>query len=388
MIRMMADASSLTAATPATGAPPGTGAAPLTSWWRMPAQVWRGYLLGCGALFLVYLVASETDGDFSRGFDVPRALLGALRGVGPAFVLLLLLWSYTGWLQRRGFSAPALIAQHLVLAVIFAVAWHASIYAMLYLWYGVAEAERARGNWFIWQGMWGMMMYGAAAGGFSAYRAIEQARIEAAASAQAQALLARTELAALRNKLNPHFLFNTLHSILALVRRDARAAEDALLKFSDLLRHVLETERSGEDQVPLQQELDFTRDYLALEALRLGERLQVAWELDPDALHCAVPALSVQPLVENSIKHAFAPRSERGQLRIAVRRDRANGLLNIEVSDDGPGGDAAAAFAGQGLGLKTVARRLELAYPGRGGLRVVTAPGAGFAVHLQLPADD
>lgn len=363
-------------------------APPSDALWRMPAPVWRGYLLACAGLFLVYMVATETDGVFTREIDWVRALQSALRGLLPAFVLLLPLWAYTGWLQRRGLPAAVVVAQHALLSVVFALVWHVSVYAMLYVGYGVQEAERARQNWFIWQSMWGMMMYAAAAGGFSACRAIEQARIDAAATAQAQALLARTELAALRSKLNPHFLFNTLHSILALVRRDARAAEDALLKFSDLLRHVLDTERGGDNPVPLQQELDFTRDYLALEALRLGARLQVHWDIDPDTLHCAVPALSVQPMVENSIKHAFASRAEGGHLHIQARRDRARGLLTVRVADDGPGCDADTALRGSGLGLRTVARRLQLAHPGRGDLTLDTAPGAGFAVQLTLPADD
>lgn len=356
--------------------------------WHMPPTVWRGYALGCLALFLLYMVATETDGDFSRGFNLSSAFHGAMRGIGPGLLLLWPVWAYAGWLQRRGTGTVSLLAQHAVVALLFSLTWHALVYGMILAVWGRASAERAREGWFIWQIMWGMMMYGAAAGGFSAYRAIERARAEAAATAQAQALLARTELAALRNRLNPHFLFNTLHSILALVRRDARAAEDALLKFSDLLRHVLETERSGEDSVPLQQELDFTRDYLALEALRLGPRLQVRWSIEPDVEHAAIPALSVQPLVENSIKHAFAPRNEVGQLSIRAWHDRDAGLLRIEVADDGPGGDATGARSGSGLGLRTVERRLALAHPGRGGLAVRTAPGEGFTVALWLPMDD
>jgi signal transduction histidine kinase len=355
--------------------------------WRTllpPAHVLRAYLIGCVPLFVVYTVANETDGDFTRGFDLLNALSGTFRNAGPCFVLLLPVWAFTGWMEERGFSVTRTLVLHGLMAVVFAAAVQTSSYLLIWALLGLKTAEQARGRWFIWQGMFMMMMYWAAAGGFTAYRAVQRARAEAAASAQAQALLARSELAALRNKLNPHFLFNTLHSIMALTRRDAPRAEQALHMFSDMLRYVLDTEKAGAEQVPLQQELDFTRDYLALEALRLGPRLTVDWQVDDDTLGAAVPVLSVQPLVENSIKHAFNPRSAPGTLTIQARREA--GLVHITVADDGPGCAPKAWTEGQGLGLKTVARRVALQPGTPGALHVDTAPGAGFAVHLTLPA--
>jgi hypothetical protein len=352
-----------------------------------PAAVARAYLIGWIPLFIVYLIANETDGDLSRGLNLPSALLGTARNLGPAFVWLMPVWAYTGWMEGRGFSVTRTLLNHAAAAVLFAVAWHASSYLLIWGAYGLASAERARSRWFIWQGMWGMMMYWAVAGGFTAYRAVVRARSEAVASAQAQALLMRSELAALRNKLNPHFLFNTLHSIIALTRKDAARAESALLMFSDMLRFVLDTEKTGLDQVPLQQELDFTRDYLALEALRLGDRLTVVWDVDDDVRGHAVPALSVQPLVENSIKHAFNPRSAPGTLRIAARLDAASRTVQVTLSDDGPGCRPEALDASPGLGIRTVARRLALQHGPRASLRVDTQPGAGFRAELSIPVD-
>ncbi len=349
-----------------------------------PWHVLRAYLIGCVPLFVVYTIANETDGDFTSGFNLASALGGTLRNAGPCFVLLLPVWAFTGWMEERGFSVTRTLVLHGLMAVIFAAAVQTSSYLLIWLFLGLKTAERARGQWFIWQGMFMMMMYWATAGGFTAYRAVQHARAEAAATAQAQALLARTELAALRNKLNPHFLFNTLHSIIALTRRDAPRAEQALQMFSDMLRYVLDTEKAGADQVPLQQELDFTRDYLALEALRLGPRLTVHWQVDEDTLTSAVPVLSVQPLVENSIKHAFNPRSAPGSL--TVRATRQGGEVHIAVTDDGPGCEPGAWSQGQGLGLKTVSRRLALQHGAQGHLRVDTQAGAGFSVHLTIPA--
>jgi len=345
-----------------------------------PATVVRAYLAGWVPLLIVYAVANEIDGDFSRHFDGLSALRGLLRNVGPAFVLLIAVWPYSGWMERRGFGGLRVLANHAGMSLVFATLWLTGTYFLIWLMLDPAAAERARNQWIIWQAMWGMMMYWAVAGGFTAYRAVVRARAEVAASAQAQALLARTELAALRNKLNPHFLFNTLHSIIALTRKEAARAEAALLMFSDMLRYVLDTEKAGQDHVPLQQELDFTRDYLALEALRLGHRLAVHWRVDEAALHHAVPALSIQPIVENSIQHAFNPRSTPGQLTITVRLD--GDVLRTEVSDDGPGCVPDALDAAKGLGIRTVARRLALQ---RGSLHVDTRPGAGFRVHMNFP---
>jgi signal transduction histidine kinase len=356
-------------------------------WGLPPAHVLRAYLIGCVPLFLVYMLANETDGDFSRGFNVVSALGGTLRNAGPAFVLLLPVWAYTGWLEKRGFGVTRVLLNHAGMAMVFAGATQAASFLLIALWRDWGAAFDARNRWFIWQGMFVMLMYWAAAGGFTAYRAVQKARAEAAATAQAQTLLARTELAALRNKLNPHFLFNTLHSIIALTRRDGPRAEKALLMFSDMLRYVLHTEKSGVDHVPLQQELDFTRDYLALEALRLGPRLTVDWQLDDTVLGVPVPALCVQPLVENSIKHAFSPRSEPGRLTIKVSRLQNPAQLRVEVADNGPGCTPESLSGGSGLGLKTVSRRLILQYGETAALRTDSQPGAGFAVSFKLPLD-
>lgn len=349
-----------------------------------PAHVLRAYLVGCVPLLVVYMIATETDGDLSRGFDLLSALGATFRFVGPAFVLLLPVWDITGWLERAGVRVGLLLLAHGALAIVFAIGVQWSSYGLIWLWSGPAAAQRALDAWFIWQAMMMMMMYWAAAGGFTAYRAVRRARAEAAATAQARELLARTELAALRSKLNPHFLFNTLHGIVTLVRKDTRRAEEALLRFSDLLRYVLDTEKSGADSVPLADELAFTRDYLALEQLRLGERLQLRWQVDEAAEGVAVPVLTLQPLVENAIKHAFNPRTAPGLLVITARVD--GGQLQLEVRDDGPGAAPQPAAAGHGLGLATVARRLALLHGERGRLQVDTAPGAGFTVRVSLPA--
>jgi sensor histidine kinase YesM len=152
-----------------------------------------------------------------------------------------------------------------------------------------------------------------------------------------------------------------------------------------MLRYVLDTEKSGSDRVTLEDELRFTRDYLELESLRLGARLKVDWELDATAAHIALPALSLQPLVENSIKHAFNPHSRPGRLHIRTRVDAQAGVLAMTVGDDGPGAEPGAVRQSNGLGIRTVERRLQLEYGARGGLEIATAPGSGFVVTMSIP---
>jgi hypothetical protein len=166
--------------------------------WLPPRVALRTYLLGWIPLFGLYIFAVGTDGNFTSDFDFGASFLYALRGIGPAFLMLWLVWPYIAWMERRQFGPARIVANHLGMAMVFSATWHLMIYLLVWLVYGVERAERARQSWFIWQGMWGAMMYWVVAAGFSAYRAVQRARVEAAASAQAQALLARSELTALR----------------------------------------------------------------------------------------------------------------------------------------------------------------------------------------------
>jgi len=339
--------------------------------------MWRIYI----GLWLVYvlLVALVVQADQIRAgrFD-PSMIFYSFCTTAPPGVVLALLWPLTGWMDARGLRGAARFGMHLALALVFALCTHLLLVT--------AMGGKARPlSWHAWPLMYSLMIYALVAGTFQTVRANAAAQKQALAAQQARTLLVAAELGALRSKLNPHFLFNTLHSIIALTQRNPAAAEHALFQFSDMLRYVLDTERAGIDRVTLDAELDFVRDYLELEALRLGERLQVEWDLDPDAGDTLLPALTLQPLVENSIKHAFNPHSRRGLLRIESRCDRETGVLRLTVRDDGPGAMHAAVDASSGLGLRTISRRLELDYTGRAALTVDSSPGAGFAVTITLP---
>lgn len=190
-------------------------------------------------------------------------------------------------------------------------------------------------------------------------------------------------MTALPGQLDPHFFFNSLHSITALVREDPRRAEDALLQFAALLRRVLDVKRDVTDEVTLADEMKFVVDYLAIERLRLGDRLRVTRDLAPDALTCWLPASSVQPLVENALRYAIAPRRDGGA---TVRATVRQGILIIQVEDDGPGAAPAPLAGASGVGLSVIRRRLALRHSKDAVLDVVTQAGRGLKVQFTLPA--
>jgi LytS/YehU family sensor histidine kinase len=158
-----------------------------------------------------------------------------------------------------------------------------------------------------------------------------------------------------------------------------------LLQFAALLRRVLEVKRGSTDDVALADEMAFVDDYLAIERLRLGDRLRIDRHVSPAALGCWLPAFSVQPLVENALRHAIAPRREGG--RVSVRAEVSGNQLQVEVGDDGPGADTSAVALSSGIGLDVIRRRLNLRHGANAGLEIFTSPGSGFKVRFSLPVE-
>ncbi|MGB9609878.1 MAG: sensor histidine kinase, partial [Bryobacteraceae bacterium] len=186
----------------------------------------------------------------------------------------------------------------------------------------------------------------------------------------------------LQARIHPHFLFNALNALYGAIPRSAGQARRAVLHLAEIFRYLL---RAGEDLIPLGRELEIVGAYLEIEALRLGERLSWTVDVPPEALPTPIPMLSLQPLVENAVRHGVARVERPGDVRIAARIE--GGVCRIEVSDTGPGlGDEARP---QGVGLDNVRRRLALHFgPGarlelrRQGDRTVAA----FAVPLTASA--
>lgn len=227
-----------------------------------------------------------------------------------------------------------------------------------------------------WNLMMGSGLYLLVIGVSYAIRAQRRVRAEESAAAEARLLAQQAQLVALRSQLNPHFLFNALHSVGALVTIDAVRAEEAIERLGDLLRYTL----GSEHEVLLSEEWKFTNEYLAFERLRLGDRLAVESEADAEVLAAIVPPLIFQPLVENAVRHGIADRPGGGRIVISARA--VGGRLRLRVADDGAG---SADLATSGLGLTSVRRRLAATYGDRAGLDIEAAPNAGFSVTMTLP---
>lgn len=194
--------------------------------------------------------------------------------------------------------------------------------------------------------------------------------------------LAQAQLRALKMQLHPHFLFNTLHSISSLVLEDPPKANSMIARLGDFLRLTLEN--SNQQLVSLKEETEFLRCYLEIEQVRFGDRLMVALELEPQTLSAQVPHLILQPVVENAIQHAVAPRATRGHINIEAKR--RNNLLRLEVRDNGPGiisnGDL---LEKKGVGLSNVRARLHQIYGPDFRFELMNARDGGLTVAMEIP---
>lgn len=205
-------------------------------------------------------------------------------------------------------------------------------------------------------------------------------------AAQLQSDLARAELTTLRGQLHPHFLFNSFNAVASLVRqRRNDSAVEIIAQLSTLLR--LAAERTGRQELPLDEELDFIRRYLEIEQVRFGEKLRLDFAVAPEVLSAAVPNLVLQPLVENAIKHGISRRTQPGTVRLAARRVAAR--LHLEVTDDGPDGSPVERTAAEtrkgGIGLSNTRARLEKIYGTNYRLEMTPRPEGGMLVCLDLP---
>ncbi|PZO64840.1 MAG: histidine kinase [Pseudoxanthomonas suwonensis] len=196
-------------------------------------------------------------------------------------------------------------------------------------------------------------------------------------SLQQTARVRHAEFVALQARVRPHFLFNSLNTATALVHEHPDEAERVLLDLSDLFRAALK----GAHDLPLEQELELVRRYLDIEALRFGERLRVAWNLPTVLPQVALPALSLQPLVENAIKHGVEPTPAGGDVRIAIRQE--DGQVHIAIDNSLPS-EAIRTHAGHNIGLPSATARIERLTEGRGHVSAEHADGR-FVVSVTLP---
>lgn len=206
------------------------------------------------------------------------------------------------------------------------------------------------------------------------------------------ALLDKAEIRALQAQIQPHFLFNALNTVMALIRLDAGKAREVLGHLADFLRRNLQS--TQEETVPLAREIEHVRNYLAVEEARFGDRLTVTYSLDPKALSVPLPPLTLQPIVENALVHGL--KGMRAPWQITIRAEVAGGRAAISVSDNGRGIDpqrlatlldrpAASRGRQSGLALHNVHERLEGLFGGEAGLTIASRPGEGTTVTVHVP---
>jgi sensor histidine kinase YesM len=194
--------------------------------------------------------------------------------------------------------------------------------------------------------------------------------------------LVEARLDALRLQLNPHFLFNTLHAISALIHEDPEAADRMVARLSDLLR--LSLDQSKPQEVPLSEEIAFLDRYLEIELTRFGDRLKIEKQIAAEAQDALVPFLLLQPLVENAIRHGIEPREETGHVAISAQRN--NGVLELRISDDGAGlSGAAAAGAREGIGLSNTRSRLQHLYGTEFKFELAELAHGGLEARISIP---
>lgn len=211
-----------------------------------------------------------------------------------------------------------------------------------------------------------------------AYEYLKRLRTEEREKYEFQQALVASELQALKMQLHPHFLFNTLQGIAALVDGDPQTAEAMIVKLSTLLRTALDRDTS--DLIPLEDELRFTKEYLELEMMRFGNRLAVEWLVAPEAARLLVPQMILQPLIENAIVHGISSTREAGWIKVVANIVR--GVLKIHVHNNG----AHEKSNGTGIGLRNAKERLKYLYSGDASLEFSVAEKHTATVTLTLPA--
>jgi len=338
------------------------------------------------ALAAVYAALYTTSGS---GISFGMAVRGAVAAVLPTALLgfvslgLARRWPWPLEVDARWRLALRLGPALAALALASTAGWVVLI--VLEGWAFRGEIRWPVAGIVAWQTVINGFIHLALAGIGYAWYTAEALREARESAARADVLRARAELQLLRSQLHPHFVLNVLHALLGLVRRDPARAEDALERLGELLRFGQWVHQTSSDWVSLSREWEFVRSYLELERVRLGERLRLEIDAEPAALEVFVPPFALQPLVENAIVHAVAPRAGGGLLRLSARRSDAGLCLSVE--DDGPGASPDAIAASPRMGLRLLQERLSALYAGRARLVFETPAGGGLRARLELPID-
>jgi two-component system, LytTR family, sensor kinase len=319
--------------------------------------------------------------------DPPPAAAALLFASGDWLVYSVLTPAVFAISRRWPLSQPYIVRHasvHLIVSLAFCMAWAAAGAGLR----AVLMPEALHGgagmhfvSWLFITLPFGVAVYLAVVGIEHAIRYFAEARDREIQMAQLSEQLSNARFAALQAQLNPHFMFNTLNTIAVLVRDGDRSGATRIIEqLSEVLRRTLNRHRANE--VPLAQELELVRQYLAIEQARFSDRLRVDYDIDESTAAASVPSFAVQHLVENAIRHGIARRPDAGRVSVRARRD--GDALAVTVIDDGPGVDARGASL-PGHGLDNTRERLRALYGERGVLDIARGATAGTIATLRIP---
>jgi Histidine kinase len=309
-------------------------------------------------------------------------LVGSLISIGSAGLLGIPVWyACRRWPLPLSFKLT-FYAQQICFAIFYGLCWTAATLGLEYLRHGSAFLVLSSKPGLIRQFLFGMWFYAVVAGIAHAVLTRDRLNEKEAIAAHAEALASAARLDAIRARLNPHFLFNALHTLAALSKFRPALAEGAIERLGDMLRYALK-ENVGE-LVEFSEEYGFTRQYLEFEQLRYENRLRVNVEIDPKSFEFELPPFSIQTLAENAVHHAIAVRPEGGSIWITAHCQ--GDTLAITVRDDGPGVSSSEGRSHQS-GLRSLRERLHAACGDLADLSV-SNDSQGFEASLLLPATE
>jgi two-component system LytT family sensor kinase len=349
------------------------------------AALTRDRLLPPIAAGLILWLVSLVRVGVSAAFEGGPALSAMLATVPPLLywlsLLPLVLWLSARLPLRRG-SMVRSIAAHVIAAVLAAGLYAELMVRIFTEWWTLPDPEIGPVAYRTIRFQFGLLAYSFIISWGYVHEYFTRLRARDVALARLETELAQAQLRALKSQLHPHFLFNTLHAITVLIRRDADAAIGMVMRLSDLLRMTLVD--ADRPEVPLERELRFLHLYLEIERTRFRDRLEVVWDVAPGLEGAAVPPLLLQPLVENALKHGIKKRASGG--RVLISGAAHNGTLTLTVTDNGPGlRDGAEGRNGNGIGLASTRARLQQLYGPAHRFSVEEAPSGGVTATVEIP---
>lgn len=345
-----------------------------------PVNTFSRLLLAWIPFFLLWVLFTLAFMETS----VTDALVSAVVSTVSAAILGLGVWHFAGWLPWPDRSSPKFVIAQFVAGFPFALLWTIAGYATHSVRMGVSILELMKDSAiFGWRLLMGFWIYAIVAGVSYAVRTRRRLQEQERIAVRAEALALQARLASLRGQLNPHFLFNALNSVTALIRHDPGRAETAVARLAELLRYALDD--GDETSVSLEDEWRFTEGYLEMQRLRFGERLRYEAVFNEGTLAHTVPPFVLQPLVENAVEHALSPRTAGGFLSIRASIQERGLVLTVE--DDGPGIQNGRNRPGHGHGLETLRARLEALFGGAGYLVTERSAYGGVRAEVVVPVD-